>query len=363
METVPLINQAAEAIKERLNDYLYKLDARQNPSDFSRHGKLGFANLVLLSLNFRARTTQIEIEDFYELIGNPDNAATTPGYMDARTKLKPEAFGMLLDETVKLAAGEHPTLQTYKGYRLYAIDGSIVTLEDTIALRSEFGVSGGEKGVASARLSTLTDVLNSGIIMDTQFTKYSVGERECALCHHKKLETLGIGNESIVLYDRGYISEQMISDLNSKGIHYVFRVPKGWNKAVDSIETGTDTVIEIEVRKTPLTVRVVKFLLDNGEEETLLIDPKLPADIFTLEIMKDLYFLRWKIETNYRVLKSGLQLENFTGTSSLFIKQDVYATSVLVNLTAFAKLESDKIVDERTSQKKTNIHKKRTITC
>ena len=363
METVPLINQAAEALKERLNDYLYKLDARQNPTDFSRQGKLGFTNLILLTLNFRARTTQIEIDDFYDIIGNPENAATTPGYMDARTKLKPEAFGMLLDETIKLAAGEHPTLETFRGYRIFAVDGSVITLEDTIALRAEFGVAGGEKGVASARLSTLTDVLNSGVIMDTQFTKYSVGERESALQHHKRLESLGIGDESILLYDRGYISEQMISDLNSKGIHYVFRVPKGWNKAVDSIEPGTDTVMEIKVRKTPLTVRIVKFLLDNGEEETLLADPKLPSVIFTLEIMKEVYFLRWKIETNYRLLKSVLQLENFTGTSSLFIRQDVYATSVLVNLTAFVKLESDKIVEERTTQKKTNIRKKRTIAC
>ena len=352
MDTEPLIKQAAEAIKERLNDYVYKIDARQNPADFSRHGKLGFTNLILLSLNFRARTTQIEIEDFFELIGQSENAATTPGYMDARSKLKPEAFSMLLDETVKLAAGEHPTLTRYEGYRLFAVDGSIITLEDTIALRNEFGVSGGENGVASGRLSTITDVLNSGIIVDTQFTKYSVGERESALRHHEKLDTLGIGDKSIILYDRGYISEQMVSDLNSKHIHYIFRVPKGWNKTVDSLEAGTDTVIEIQVRKRRLTVRIVKFMLDSGEEETLLVDPKLPADIFTFEKVKELYFLRWGIETNYRVVKSGLQLENFTGTSSLFIRQDVYATALLVNITAFAKLESDIIIKERTSQKK-----------
>ena len=363
MDTRPLIKQAAAAIKERLTDYTYKIDARQRPTDFSRHGKLGFTNLILLSLNYRARTTQIEIEDFFDIIGNPENAVTTPGYMEARSKLKPEAFSMLLDETIKLAARKHPTIQTFEGYRINAIDSSIVTLEDTISLRNEFGVSGGEKGVASGRLSTMTDVLNSGIMMDVQFTKYKVGERECALRHHKRVEALGTADETITLYDRGYISEQLVSDLNKKHIHYIFRVPKGWNKTVDSLPIDSDTVVEITVRKVKLTVRIVKFLLDSGEEETLLVDPKLPPDIFTFEKIKELYFLRWGIETDYRLIKSGLQLENFTGTSSLFVKQDVYATALLLNLTAFAKLESDILIDERTSLKKTNTHKKQTITC
>jgi len=363
MSTEPLLNQAAANLKERINDYEYKIDARQNPSDFSRKGKLGLPNLIMLSLNFRSRTTQIEVEDYYDISGIPENAVTTAGYMDARTKLKPEAFSMLLDDTVELAAAGHPSLQTYHGYRLYAVDGCILTLEDTIALRSEFGVSGGKNGVASGRLSTMVDVMNCGIIMDARFTKYSVGERESALRHHEKLAALGICDESILIYDRGYISEQLIRDLNSKQAHYIFRVPKGWNGAVDSLAVGTDTTTEITVNKRALTVRVVKFCLDSGEIETLLVAPTLPTDIFTFENLKYIYFLRWGIETNYRVLKSELLLEHFTGTTSLFIKQDVYATALLLNLTAFAKLESDKLIDERTSQKKTNIRSRRIRTC
>jgi len=75
--------------------------------------------------------------------------------------------------------------------------------------------------------------------------------------------------------------------------------------------------------------------------------------------MKEIYFLRWGIETNYRVLKSELQIESFTGTSSLFIKQDVFATAIILNLTAFAKLETDEMIQERTAQKK-NKYKQKT---
>ena len=359
----PLLEQAAEIIKERVNDIEFKIDARQYPTDFSRKGKLGFANTIMISLNYCAKSTQVEIDNFYEHIGQPECTVTSAGYLDARSKLKPEAFSILLDDTIQLAAGSHPLLKTIDGYRIYAIDGSVLILEDTISLRGEFGVAGGENGVASARLSTLTDVVNSGIIMDVQLTKYSIGEREAALNHHKKIVELGIEDNSVILYDRGYISEQMVSDLNSKGIHYVFRLPRGWNKTIDRLEVNTDTILHIKPKGVPLIVRIVKFALDNGEIETLLLAPELPPDIFTFERMKDIYFLRWGIECNYRVLKSALQIECFTGTSSLFIKQDVYATAITLNLAAFAKLQSDEIIQERTAQKKTNIRKRQTRTC
>lgn len=358
MDIKSLLQLATETLKIRINSYEYKIDARQKPTDFSRKGIIGFVNEILLSLNFCAKSIQVEIDGFFKAIGKPDITVTSSAYLQDRYKLKPEAFSILLDDTVKIAAGEHPLLKTYNGYRLFATDGSILILEDTLTLRAQFGVSGGEKGsekgVASARLSTLTDVLNSGIIMDAQLTKYSVGEREAALCHHKKIEALGIADKSIIMYDRGYISEEMIRDLNSKSIHYIFRLRRGWNKDIDALKINTDQIIEIKPKGIPLTVRVVKFQLDNGETETLLIDPKLPQEIFTFTKVKEIYHYRWNIESNYEVIKSGLQIESFTGTSSLFIKQDVFATAVILNLTAFAKLESDEIVKTRTAQKKTN---------
>jgi len=354
-----LFNKAVEVLSSQIYSYPFKIDARQKPSDFSRKGKLGFENTILIALNFCSKTMQIEIDHFYELIGEPEYAVTKAAYFDARTKLKYETFSILLDSMIEIAAGDHPSLKTYGGYRIFALDGSILTLPDTWSLRGVFGVAGGLNGVASARLSTLTDVLNSGIIMDVRLTKYSAGERESALNHYTRLDSLGIGDKSLVLHDRGYISEQMIRDLKSKNIHYIFRVPKGWNKAVDKLDVNTDAIMEIKVNGAMLTERIVKFELDNGETETLLVDPALPAEIFTFEKLKEIYFLRWGIEINYNVLKNELQVENFTGTSSLFIKQDVYATAILLNFVAFTKLESDEIIEMRTAQKK-NKHPQKT---
>jgi hypothetical protein len=352
MSDKSLLQKAAETLKARVNDYEFKIGVRQTPADFSRKGKLGFTNTILLALNYCARTLQIEINNYFELIGKPENTVTRPAYLEARGKLKTKAFSVLLDGTIELTTLEHKLLKRLKGYRVFAIDGSKITLENTTALRKQYGVSGGEHGTAAARLSTMVDVINADIIMDVQFTRYSVGERESAARHHERLTELGIAENSILIYDRGYASAEMISDLNSRNIKYIYRLKKGWNVKIDKLLVGTDTTMAICPNGIPLIARVVKFELESGETETLLVSPELSAELFPLSEMKNIYFMRWGIETNYRVLKSLLQIENFTGPSSLYIEQDVYATALLLNLTAFAKLESDELIEKRNDQKK-----------
>ena len=50
-----------------------------------------------------------------------------------------------------------------------------------------------------------------------------------------------------------------------------------------------------------LRFRVVRFQLDTGEYETLVTT--LPRDKFSLYTLKDLYHMRWGIETSFRELK------------------------------------------------------------
>lgn len=77
----------------------------------------------------------------------------------------------------------------------------------------------------------------------------------------------------------------------------------------------------------PMRFRICRFLLDNGEFET--VATSLPAS-FTLDDIKELYHLRWGIETSFRDLKYTLGLVNLHGKSDAFAEQEIYAT-----LTAF----------------------------
>ena len=47
---------------------------------------------------------------------------------------------------------------------------------------------------------------------------------------------------------------------------------------------------------------------------------------------KEIYRMRWQIETAYETLKDRLQIENFTGTKAALIEQDIYSTIYVSNL-------------------------------
>ena len=77
----------------------------------------------------------------------------------------------------------------------------------------------------------------------------------------------------------------------------------------------------------PMKLRICRFLLDNGEFET--VATSLPRS-FSLDDIRELYHLRWGIETAFRDWKYTLGLVNLHGKSDAFAEQEIYAS-----LTAF----------------------------
>lgn len=73
--------------------------------------------------------------------------------------------------------------------------------------------------------------------------------------------------------------------------------------------------------------------LDSGETE-VLITSLTDTQQFPNQIFKDLYFLRWGVETYYDRLKNQLQIEVFTGQKPEAIKQEFYAMIFVTNLQA-----------------------------
>ena len=60
----------------------------------------------------------------------------------------------------------------------------------------------------------------------------------------------------------------------------------------------------------------------------------------TKDELRELYNLRWGIETKFLQLKERLQIENFTSSRTELILQDFYATIVIANLVTTAKYEA-----------------------
>ena len=80
-----------------------------------------------------------------------------------------------------------------------------------------------------------------------------------------------------------------------------------------------------------ITVRFVRVVLDTGEIE-ILVTSLLDEQAYPTEEFKELYHLRWGVETFYGLVKTRLALENFTGKTVESIKQDFYATIFITGL-------------------------------
>lgn len=81
----------------------------------------------------------------------------------------------------------------------------------------------------------------------------------------------------------------------------------------------------------PMTLRVVRVLLDTGEYETLATS--LPPS-FTAAQIKELYHARWGIETAFRELKYNYGLVNLHGRSEEFVRQEIYASLIMASVCA-----------------------------
>ena len=79
-----------------------------------------------------------------------------------------------------------------------------------------------------------------------------------------------------------------------------------------------------QIRAQTIGCRLVKVLLDNGETE-ILCTSLLDTIEYKQEEFKELYHYRWGEEECFRLLKSRMELERFSGKIVLAVKQDFHA--------------------------------------
>jgi len=95
-------------------------------------------------------------------------------------------------------------------------------------------------------------------------------------------------------------------------------------------------------------LRLVRVDLPNETE--VLVTNLMDEAVYDCSVFKSLYHLRWGIEENYKRLKQWVEIENFSGKSTLSVKQDFYAKIVASNLTTLLAIQAQEIVDKRTRE-------------
>lgn len=105
-----------------------------------------------------------------------------------------------------------------------------------------------------------------------------------------------------------------------------------------------------------MQVRFIKVVLPNGEIE-ILATSLLDTERFPTSDFKDLYRLRWNVETYFQILKSRLSIDNFTGKSVECIFQDFYSTIFLSGLETIIAMDANEELAERNTKNKLQVNK------
>lgn len=330
-----------------INDIMFLYNFRTKDTYFTRMGrsKMKFTDIILFILNFVKKSLQVELDDFFKKVLSTDVVVTKQAFSQARRKVLPEAFIYLLD---KVNEGFYNSqFKKYRGYRLLAIDSTVLELHNCEELRNTFGyIENQNAKVARARASALYDIENDMIIA-SKLTHYRASEREIAETLINKMCEIGIYND-LILFDRGYPSHDFIKFIESKNIKYLMRVSSKFFKAVVNAP-DEDQIMNISYKGSSVNMRVLKFELNSGITE-ILITNIFDKD-FIVTDFKELYFKRWGIEVKYNEIKNKLQIENFTGETPRAIEQDFYATMYLANMVALAKQDANQVIEEKYKEK------------
>lgn len=354
--------------KKREKEFQNKHKIGKN--SFTRDRKLGFDKIMTMMIKKSNKSLQNSINDTQLDLGE-DATISNSAYTQARAKLNYTAF----EEFAQLARDmfyEDGEYETYKGFRLLAIDGSVTTLPNTNDVKKEFNpmkvkcqIKEFQKDVSQARISCLFDVLNN-IAIDSSITNKNKSENNDFIAYDER--TLALQHlydctlNDLTLMDRGYPSFELFAAVHNN-TNILCRIRQNiFSKAkflFDAHSEDKDVILEINAPKylkeelqqsnipTKMKIRFVQVILDNGTVEVLATNVLESKRLRTSDF-KELYSLRWGIETYFDLIKNRLGLENFTGQTALAVKQDFFATIFLTNYESMMTYDINEELKEKT---------------
>ena len=365
-------------IRNRIRSKELKEKWRKSITDFTRKRKMDFEKLIHYILNKKGLSTNMEINNFFDKI-NEETDMSAQALLDQRLKLKPEIFVDLNEDYLKGFYSEYreTDVKNYKGYILKAIDGTDFEIPNTEKSKDTFGRVKTKSGESIPRtsVSMCYDVLN-GYIIDVIPEKYRSNEIYMAKKHMKKDQEITEDYESIYIMDRNYVSLDFITFLKKNEINFLARLNLGYYVKETTNMKTKDKIIEIErtkermkrkyfeneetreyAKKNKIEVRILKYILETGEEEYLITNLKE----FSYEEIFEIYGKRWNIETLYNSLKNKLQIEKFTSSKEEIIKQDIYASTLVYNMIQTMKNEAKEDIEQKKYKYEMKINENITI--
>ena len=348
-------------MKKILKQCIHQLDNSAslfvvNPEkDFTRKRKHLFGDTLMNLLLLEGGSLKDEL---YKIFGCNLDTPTVSSFVQARDKIKPDAFHTLFN----LFNDRTRKHKLYKGYRLLAVDGSTLPITSEIknmktTIRK---ANNSDKPFSAYHLNTSYDILEY-TYDDVIFQGQAVQDERDAL--NKMVERYK-GNKAIFIADRGYESFNSFEKINLSGNKYLVRVKDiHSNGMLRSFGPFSDDEFDVQVKCTLTTkqtneikthpetykfvpknqrfdyfgdapfydfeCRVVRFKITEDTYECIMTN--LDKNEFSMQDIKELYHLRWEIETSYRELKYDFDLNTLHSKKRNLIEQEIYAKMLLYN--------------------------------
>ena len=356
--------RALETSRKLINYEEFKRRHCRNDKDFTRTRSLPFSLVLILILRNSVKSLQLMVNEVMNWLDN--DPVTASAYSQARYKFKHTAFIELNQKAVVDTVYEDDGYKKFLGFRILAVDGSKIRLPDNDDIREEFGTiayTNGKDSIAEgehpyALASVLYDVLNR-VTLTAELARSDAYEVDLAVKHlaHTRAKDL-------ITMDRNYPSYRMIAELQRHDRDFVIRCSAASFKAARKMLNGEGPDSQIVTlmpcdKQAPLmrqlelppsiTVRFVRVKLDTGEWE-VLVTSLVDEEKYSTKEFKELYYLRWGVETFYGLIKTRLELENFTGIGAEAVRQDFFSTLYLSGMETILTEPAQNELDQKETQ-------------
>lgn len=358
----------AEAIRDKLNQAITQtISLRGNYADdfrhFTRSRKLPMDELIKFLLTMTGGTLARELYD-------ADIDLTTSSFIESRKRISFLAFKKILERFNGLCADPVKLRATYF---LWSLDGSTIPLPRNEKSKNHYKSESNTKGWNNTHSNLLLDILN-GTFVDCYMGESAQDSRKAhdeqgalySLIYRRRFI-----QPTILVLDRGYESYNTIAHLQDiPNLFFVLRVKNDGLRPVRDLpmeELDCNLRWKVTSRQTneakqnkwiflqtgskkgktnslttritrwdfghidpyPMECRAVRFKLPTNDFETLLTN--LPSEEFSISDLKELYAMRWKIETSIRFWKYAIGALALHSRTDELILQELYAHLTMFN--------------------------------
>lgn len=347
-----MLEKFSEFAKSIVKSTEFMLKFRRTPKDFIRNRKLSFEMNILLILSILKHGIQTGIDQFLIDVDTTFDTYSKQAFSKGRERILPEAFLELHKKSVEFFYNE-AEYETYFGHRVLAVDGSKINLPYHKELLKIYGSQKSTNGLIQSLASCVVDVMNN-VILDGIMAPYDSSERKLTKEHIKNLNGT-LSKNDIILFDRGYPSSELMEFLNDN-CKYIMRCDATFLGSLMMQKLKNDCVVTHKFKNTGLTLtfRIVRFPISDNTTEILITNI---FDEFDVYDFKQLYKLRWGIETTYNCIKNKFELESFSGTKPVCILQDFYANLMLYNAVAMLMYENNKKLAQKNDTETKYVYK------